>query len=121
MLSPAFSNTNDMRTYTNTGCIWSFVLTRTYRCFAEDMLDLGSFVLAFHLVKSLANGTNRQYLPEPFLWDTFYHLVETAMAMENGLTDGGGDFEIVHRDIKPANSKSFHTRFKSIESSLTNK
>lgn len=76
------------------------------------MLDLGSFFLASQLVKSLANSTNRQYLPEPFLRDTFYHLVETAMAMENGLKDGDGDFEIVHRDLKPANSKSFHVRFK---------
>lgn len=76
------------------------------------MLGLGSFFLASQLVKSLANRTNRQYLPEPFLWDTFYHLVETAMAMENGLKDGGGDFEIVHRDIKPANSKSLHVQSK---------
>ena len=50
---------------------------------------------------------NRQYLPEPFLWDTFYHLVEAAVAMRNGPKDGDWDFNIVHRDLKPGNSKTF--------------
>lgn len=40
------------------------------------------------------------------------------MAMENGIKDGDGDFEIVHRDIKPANSKSFHVRLKLLKLSL---
>lgn len=45
----------------------------------------------------------RQYLPEPFLWDTFYHLVEAAAAMRDGPEGARWDFEIVHRDLKPGN------------------
>lgn len=46
----------------------------------------------------------RLYMPEPFLWDVFYHLVEAAVAMRSGPTDGSwGGHEIVHRDIKPGN------------------
>lgn len=48
---------------------------------------------------------SRLYMPEPFLWDVFRHLVETAVAMRYGPTDGGwAGHEIVHRDIKPGNS-----------------
>lgn len=48
---------------------------------------------------------SRLYMPEPFLWDVFYHLVEAAVAMWSGPTDGSwGGHEIVHRDIKPGNS-----------------
>lgn len=51
---------------------------------------------------------SRLYMPEPFLWDVFHHLVEAAVAMQYGPTDGGwGGYEIVHRDIKPANGPSF--------------
>lgn len=50
---------------------------------------------------------SRLYMPEPFLWDVFHHLVEAAVAMRNGPADGGWDgHEIVHRDIKPGNSPS---------------
>lgn len=46
----------------------------------------------------------RLYMPEPFLWDVFHHLVEAAVAMRYGPEDGGwGGHEIVHRDIKPGN------------------
>lgn len=45
------------------------------------------------------------YVPEPFLWDVLHHLVEAAVAMLYGSTDGSwGDHKIVHRDIKPGNS-----------------
>ena len=79
------------------------------------MLDLGSFFLVSQLFNPLADSLIRQYLPEPFLWDTFYHLVQAAVAMENGLKDGDGDYEIVHRDLKPANSKNFHIGLKLLE------
>ena len=69
---------------------------------------LGSLSLVSRLYNPLANTTNSQYLPEPFLWDTFYHLVEAVVTMKVG--PGDWDFEIVHRDIKPANSKPFHIR-----------
>lgn len=50
---------------------------------------------------------SRLYMPEPFLWSVFHHLVEAAVAMRCGPADGGwGDHEIVHRDIKPGNSQS---------------
>ena len=50
---------------------------------------------------------NRLYMPEPFLWDVFHQLVETAVAMRYGPVGGGWDhYEIVHRDIKPANSST---------------
>lgn len=46
----------------------------------------------------------RLYMPEPFLWDVFHQLVETAVAMRYGPADGRwDDYEIVHLDIKPAN------------------
>ena len=50
-------------------------------------------------------------MPEPFLWYVFYHLVEAAVAMQYGPTEGGwGNHEVVHRDIKPGNgpSSDFH-------------
>lgn len=48
---------------------------------------------------------SRLYMPEPFLWDVFHNLVEAAVAMRYGPTDGGwAGHEIVHRDIKPGNS-----------------
>lgn len=50
-------------------------------------------------------------MPEPFLWDTFYHMVEAAVAMSDGPEDADWNFEIVHRDIKPQNSKIFHIGF----------
>lgn len=47
---------------------------------------------------------SRLYMPEPFLWDVFHNLVEAAVAMRYGPTDGGwAGHEIVHRDIKPGN------------------
>ena len=51
---------------------------------------------------------HRKYLPELFLWETFYHLVEAAVAMRDGPKAGDWDFNIVHRDLKPGNSKTFH-------------
>ena len=44
-------------------------------------------------------------MPEPFLWDVFHRLLEAAVAMRCGPTDGSWNGqEIVHRDIKPGNS-----------------
>lgn len=52
-------------------------------------------------------------MPEPFLWDVFHYLVEAAVAMRYGSSEGGwGGREIVHRDIKPGNGltrESFST------------
>lgn len=62
------------------------------------------------VVRFIDQSVDRQYLPEPFLWDTFYHLVEAAVVMRVGLKDDERDLEIVHRDIKPNNSKAFHTQ-----------
>ena len=50
-------------------------------------------------------------MPEPFLWDTFYHMVEAAVVMSDSPKDYGLEFEIVHRDIKPSNCKNFHIGF----------
>ena len=60
------------------------------------------------IVGSITQRVNRQHLPEPFLWDTFYHLVEAATAMRNGSKREKWDFEIVHRDLKPGNGKTIH-------------
>lgn len=50
---------------------------------------------------------SRLYMPEPFLWDVFHYLVEAAVAMRYGPTDGSWNgHEIVHRDIKPGNSST---------------
>ena len=50
---------------------------------------------------------SRVYMPEPFLWDVFHHLLEAAVAMRYGPTNGRwGGQEIVHRDIKPGNSST---------------
>ena len=49
---------------------------------------------------------NRQYVPEYFIWNVFYYLIEAVAAMANGPDDGSWDFdEIVHRDIIPANGR----------------
>lgn len=54
----------------------------------------------------------RRYIPEAFLWEVFYYLVDAADAMANGPGtesddnhDHGRDFQIVHLDIKPDNSQ----------------
>lgn len=102
-----YSTTNDTRTFINTGCIWNFVLSRTCRCFANDTVDLGWLPLIYPSFNPFTNSVNRHHLPEPFLWDTFNHLVEAAVAMRDGPQGDVWDFEIVHRDIKPGNSKTF--------------
>ncbi|MCJ1467729.1 G2-specific serine/threonine protein kinase [Pseudocyphellaria aurata] len=46
----------------------------------------------------------RQYFPEAFLWEVFYHLGEAAATMGTGFMGANGQLnEIVHRDIKPRN------------------
>lgn len=72
------------------------------------MGDLGSSQLTYPSYDPLANSVNRQFLPEPFLWDTFYHLVEAAVAMKKGPKRDKWEFEIVHRDLKPGNGKTFY-------------
>ena len=81
-----------------------------------DTVDLGLLFLGSWLYRVFANNLNRQFLPEPFLWDTFYHLVEAAVAMRSGT--GDWEFEIVHRDLKPANGETFHIHFQLLENSL---
>ena len=53
----------------------------------------------------------RQFLPEPFLWDTFFHLVEAARAMRDGLVGEEWGDEVVHRDVKPGNGEIFSNSF----------
>ena len=81
----------------------------TWTRLSGGTVDLGWLSLGSWLYQALANNLNRQFLPEAFLWDTFYHLVEAAVAMRSGT--GDWEFEIVHRDFKPANSKTFHIQF----------
>jgi len=50
--------------------------------------------------------SGRAYLPEPFLWEVFYYLVEVAVAMRDGPPDGHWNFQVVHLDIKPENGES---------------
>ncbi|CAF9919092.1 G2-specific serine/threonine protein kinase [Imshaugia aleurites] len=62
------------------------------------------FVCYFIGIEFESLKQSRLYMPEPFLWDVFYHLVEAAVAMQYGPTEGGwGNHEVVHRDIKPGN------------------
>lgn len=58
----------------------------------------------------------RRHLPEGFIWEVFYYLLDAAEAMANGAPKNAaknskskGDFQIVHRDIKPDNSQ-FHRK-----------
>ena len=85
--------------------------SRTCRSSATDTGDSGLLLLLSPSHDSLTNTVNRQYLPEAFLWDTFYHLVEAAVAMRDGPRKGEWGFEFVHRDIKPGNSKIFCVGF----------
>lgn len=108
MLYRVSSTTNDTRTLTNTGYTWSSVLLRTCRCFARGIVGLGSSHLICPLYNPVNDCLDRQYLPEPFLWDTFYHLVNAAATMKDGPKGVNKKYEIVHRDLKPANGKTFH-------------
>lgn len=82
---------------------WSTAPTATSKDYTKDTGNLGSFV--FYGIDFNMLSISRLYMPEPFLWDVFHHLVEAAVAMRYGPTDGGwGGHEIVHRDIKPGNS-----------------
>lgn len=103
-----FSTTKDILLIANTGCIWSTVLSKTCRYFAKGIGDLGSLQLMPPSQDPLTDSVNRQHLPEPFLWETFSHLAEAAVAMRDAPEEG---LEIVHRDLKPGNSKTFHIEF----------
>ena len=89
----------------------------TWTGLSRGTVGLGSLFLGSSPNYALANNLNRQSMPEPFLWVTFYHLVEAAVAMRSGT--GDWDFEIVHRDLKPSNGKIFHTHSQVLEDSLT--
>ena len=110
MLYRVFSPIDGIPIFTSIGYTWNTVPSRTWVCSFEGTEDLGSLTLLRPSAFPLINVFNRQYFPEPFLWDTFYHLVEAAVAMRDGPEDAEWDFEIVHRDIKPRNSKAFYTR-----------
>ena len=105
------SSTNDIRTFTDTGYICNIVHSRTCRRFAGGTVGLGSLSLIYSLYVPLIYRIDRQHFPEPFLWDTFYHLVKAAVAMRKGPQGGGWDFEIVHRDLKPSNGMAFPTDY----------
>ncbi|KAL9000178.1 MAG: hypothetical protein Q9169_001080 [Polycauliona sp. 2 TL-2023] len=49
----------------------------------------------------------RQYFPEEFIWDVFYHLLNAVKAMDQGPTKpkDPSHTTYVHRDIKTANSQ----------------
>lgn len=52
----------------------------------------------------------RRHLPEAFLWEVFYYLVQAAASMETGPRDAKwSTFQIVHRDIKPENGQSLYS------------
>ena len=88
----------------------------TWKGLSRGTVGLGSLFPGSSPNPALANDLNRQFMPEAFLWDTFYHLVEAAVAMRSGT--GGWEFEIVHRDLKPSNGKIFHTHSQELEDSL---
>ena len=93
---------------------WTTALMATSKDYTEDIGGSGSFVRPRIVIDSELLRLSRLYMPEPFLWDVFHHLVEAAVAMRYGPTNGSwGGHEIVHRDIKPGNSptpESFLTR-----------
>ncbi len=93
---------------------WTTALMATSKDYTEDIGGSGSFVRPRSVIDSEVLRLSRLYMPEPFLWDVFHHLVEAAVAMRYGPTNGSwGGHEIVHRDIKPGNSpthESFLTR-----------
>ncbi|KAL8733025.1 MAG: hypothetical protein Q9166_002423 [cf. Caloplaca sp. 2 TL-2023] len=51
--------------------------------------------------------SQRQYLPEEFIWDVFYHLVSACKVMDEGPSPSRQRYSwcktYVHRDIKPEN------------------
>lgn len=102
--------------FTNTACTWNSVLTMTWTGLSRGTVGLGSLFPGSSPNSALANDLYRQFIPEAFLWDTFYHLVEAAVAMRSGT--GDWEFEIVHRDLKPANGKIFHANPQILEDSL---
>lgn len=55
---------------------------------------------------------DRQWIPEEFIWDAFYHLAKACRAIDRGPSQPEGQEAhiYVHRDIKPDNSKSFCSR-----------
>ena len=82
---------------------WSTALTATSKDYTKDIGSLGLSALLVTELEVLK--LSRLYMPEPFLWTVFHHLVEAVVAMRYGPTDGSWrGHEIVHRDIKPGNS-----------------
>ena len=105
MLYLVYSTTSDTLSFVYNESIWNTVLSKTCWCFGADTVGSGLLLLMHSLCEMLTNDVKRRYLPEPFLWETFYHFVEAATAMRYN-----SDFEIVHRDIKTGNGKKSHIK-----------
>ncbi|KAL8950393.1 MAG: hypothetical protein Q9222_003573 [Ikaeria aurantiellina] len=68
-----------------------------------------------NVVKSSDANNGRCYIPEEFIWDAFYHLVNACTTMSKGpskyMRKEPYYTTYVHRDIKPDNSKPPHANF----------
>ena len=84
-------------------------LMATSKDYIEDTESLASFVHGTRRVaiESEVLRLSRLYARIVSLGRAFTNLVEAAVAMRYGPTNGGwGGHEIVHRDLKPGNSQT---------------